>query len=516
LRSLLKIFRTLKNQRDLQWFWAGFVLAALGASPASAISPQLLVSGNQILTNGGCTIRLRGVNVDSLEFSNTGNGPPSGGITATVAESVTAWQSTLVRIPLSQDFWFGCTNSKVGNFPVNGPNYQALVSDIVNYCNAQGAYVLLDLHWSGTNTGANAPCGGGWGNATAQQYMPDDNSVTFWSSVAALYANNPAVLFDLYNEPFDYDGNGWNIWRDGGQGASYAFHTPGMQALLNTVRSAGATNVVVLGGLDYAYDLSQVNSFPLTNVGSGIIYSSHIYPFKGSNPWTTADGNNKIAPAAGNHPILIGEFGQNAAVANYVPNPDTNGTWDQALLNWIDLHGFSATAWDMHTGSAPILISNWSFTPTSYHGVPVKNWLATPVPTCFFTPTPTLTLTPCGYPGNTCTPTDTPTATDTPTPTNTPYPSNNIVWPNPWDGSAPLTFYHTISQPVDLVRLKLYTLAFRKVYEDDSQPTSVKQQIYTLDWNKIGNVANGLYYLVVDEVRGRQETQQVIKLLIHR
>lgn len=182
-------------------------------------SANLQVIGNQIFSaSTGCTVRLKGVNTDSMEFAPGGQGP-AGGITAVVAEAVSQWGANIIRLPLSQDFWFGCTNSKVSGNPVNSANYQALVASIVNYCSAQGAYVLLDLHWSGTQTGATAPCGTGWGNATAQQYMPDDNSVTFWSSVASTYANNPAVLFDLYNEPFDYDGNGWNIWQGGEQGS---------------------------------------------------------------------------------------------------------------------------------------------------------------------------------------------------------------------------------------------------------------------------------------------------------
>src|SRR5208282_6891149 len=92
--------------------------------------------------------------------------------------------------------------------------YQGLVDNIVSVCSANNAYALLDLHWSGTAASASPPClGAGWGSATGQQNMPDDNSVTFWSSVAARYANNPAVLFDLYNEPHD---DPWMTWRNGG------------------------------------------------------------------------------------------------------------------------------------------------------------------------------------------------------------------------------------------------------------------------------------------------------------
>jgi hypothetical protein len=337
--------------------------------------------------------------------------------------------------------------------------------------------------------------------------MPDDNSVTFWSSVASLYANNPAVLFDLYNEPFDYDGNGWNIWQTGGTGISYGFHTPGMQTLVNTIRATGANNLVVIGGLDYAYDLSNVNSYPMTNTGNGIFYSTHVYPWKGSNPWTTSDGNLKITPASAAHPILIGEFGQNNG------QPDTTGAWDQTLLAWADLHGFSGTAWDMHASSGPILISNWSFTPTTYHGVPVKNWLAIPVTSCSTptaTPTATPTSTPCGYPGNTCTPTDTPTPTATPL-------AAFLPWPNPWDGTGALSLNYQNGTGVDQVKLKVYSLAFRKVFEDNNLVTTPGTWTYSLDWNGANlNLSNGLYYFVVVWKSGKKETQRVMKVILRR
>ncbi|HUO57372.1 MAG TPA: glycoside hydrolase family 5 protein [bacterium] len=499
----------------------------LCASVSLALPPQLHVSGNQIQTDTGCSVRLKGVNVDGLEFDSSGNQGP--GIANTAAESVTAWGANIVRIPLNQDWWFGCGGG--------GANYQTIVDNVVNFCNANNVYVLLDLHWSGRQTGATDPCGTGWGSdsSTKQQYMPDDNSVTFWTSVATRYANNPSVLFDIYNEPYDYDGNGWSIWRDGGTGTSYSFHTPGMQALLSTIRGTGANNVLVVGGVDYAYDLTGLVNGSCGGVpcaltdtagGQGVIYASHIYPWKGSSPWIPANGDQKISPAAAYYPVFIGEFGegnaQGATVAGYSPNPDTNGTWDQTLLQWMDGtnsagYAFNGTAWDMHPGSSPILISNWSFTPTTWHGVPVKNWLATPAPNCIptFTPTVTYTPTPCGYPGNTCTPTFTPTPTPTPSNLLVAFPN---PWPDPQNPGNTISFYYQNDTAADQVQLKVFTLAYRKIYEDDSLPASQgPQPPYTLDFNKAGlNLSNGLYYFAVIWQRGGTPTQKVMKVLIQR
>jgi hypothetical protein len=271
---------------------------------------------------------------------------------------------------------------------------------------------------------------------------------------------------------------------------------------------------VVMGGLDYAYDLINVNSYPMTNVGAGIVYSTHIYPFKGNNPWVTGNGDSRITtPAASTHPILIGEFGQGNSISGYTPSPDTNGTWDQALMAWADLHGYNATAWDMHYNSCPCLLQADWVTATSYHGVPVKNWLATPNPPCFTvtpTPTPTGTPTPCGYPGNTCTPTFTATPTATPL-------AAFLPWPNPYDGSVPLNLNYQNGDGVDSVQLKVYSLAFRKVLEVDGLNNAPGTWNCSLPWDvQNPNLSNGLYYFVIVSRSGKKETHTVMKVIIRR
>ncbi|HEY5037839.1 MAG TPA: hypothetical protein VIJ93_02085, partial [bacterium] len=102
----------------------------------------------------------------------------------------------------------------------------------------------------------------------------------------------------------------------------------------------------------------------------------------------------------------------------------------------------------------------------------------------------------------------------TPTPTWTPGVTG--IYPNPPSGGGPVKVSYLLSQQASQVKLKLFSLAFRKIYEDDGLPTSVGGQLYVLDWNKVGSVANGLYYVVLDfEING-QETRKVMKLLIQR
>src|SRR5690606_34211339 len=104
-------------------------------------------------------------------------------------------------------------------------------------------------------------------------------------------------LFDLLNEPH---GTTWEVWQKGGfveekkkagdednfltedekRHNKRGYVSPGMQQVLDTVRATGARNIAVVGGLDYAYNLTGINEgHALTDRGgNGIMYSTHVYP----------------------------------------------------------------------------------------------------------------------------------------------------------------------------------------------------------------------------------------------
>ncbi len=52
--------------------------------------------------------------------------------------------------------------------------------------------VILDLHWSNK---------GSLSNSAGQQVMADTYSIQFWTQVANAYKYDPAIIFELYNEP---------------------------------------------------------------------------------------------------------------------------------------------------------------------------------------------------------------------------------------------------------------------------------------------------------------------------
>ena len=384
------------------------------AAQLRATSADLKVSGNKIVTvSGSCPIFFKGVNIPSMEWMNAPDGPTgsANGVLTSTQYMVANWGANIVRVPLNQDRWLGTACG------ITAATYQGYVDQIVNWCNTNNVYVLLDLHWSDTGT-----AGGGSVCSSGQHDMPDDNSSTFWTSVATRYANNPAVLFDLYNEPKGI--SSWSEWRNGGNAQTDGgYHSPGMQGLLTTIRATGANNIVVAGGLNWAFDLTQIGTYALTDTasGHGVVYATHIYPWKAS-PCDQAGGCFDGAVPASIHntyAVMVTEFGQNNG-ANGVPN----NSWAQSVMTWAKANANGYIAWCLHTSASPCLISDWSYTPTSWFGTTVKaDMLATSAGGCVGTATFT--------PTNTATKTNTPTntATNTATKTNTPVPPTSTPTP---------------------------------------------------------------------------------------
>jgi beta-glucanase (GH16 family) len=133
-------------------------------------------------------------------------------------------------------------------------------------------------------------------------------------------------------------------------------------------------------------------------------------------------------------------------------------------------------------------------------------------------PTATPTNTPCGFPGNTCTPTMTPTVTLTPTVTQTPTVTVSAdekpwLWPNPYYGNGTLNLEVPLVGVSD-VHVSIFTLAFRKISDQifSQQPAGLQQlTLSVVDKNQTA-LANGLYYIRVATSSG----QKTIKLLILR
>ena len=133
-----------------------------------------------------------------------------------------------------------------------------------------------------------------------------------------------------------------------------------------------------------------------------------------------------------------------------------------------------------------------------------------------WTPTPTVTFTSTATTTVTLSPTPTGTSTQTLSPTPTSISSLTGIYPNPVLDGSPVHVAYQVNQPASKVQLKIFTPAFRKIFEDDNLSMSAGERFYDLDWNRVGNISNGLYYVVLYVNSGGHTSRQVMKMLILR
>lgn len=366
------------------------------ARAASSLPTGLHVVGNQIQDGSGHVFVPHGVDRMGTEYACNTSGANvdfDGPVDQASVSAMLTWNVNSVRVPLNEDCWLG-----INGEPVNGKTVDQYRSDIMNWVsllNQNGLVVILDLHWN--NNGTN--------RSTGQEPMPDlDHAPAFWTSVATAFKSNSSVLFDLYNEPYPgfntNTGTGWSCWKSGSTAASTSpcadipFAVAGMQTLINTVRATGATNVLMLGGLAYANDMTGWLANEPTDPNNNLVASTHIYNFNScasASCWDT-----QIAPVAAKVPVIAGEVGENDCASGFI----------NTLLPWLDAHniGYLAWTWTVVNGTcnnSPILITDYSGTPTGFgagykaHLLSLGGGGPTPTPTPG-SPTPTPTPPPGG------------------------------------------------------------------------------------------------------------------------
>jgi hypothetical protein len=275
------------------------------------------------------------------------------------------WKINAVRVPLNEACWNG---ESYVNPSYAGAKYQAAIKSYVKLLNSNGLVVILDLHWSdGLYTGKSRECRSA--KAVCEKPMPDaSESVPFWSSVATTFNGDNAVIFDLLNEPYpDAATPNWSAagqcWRNGGSSCtpSISYPVAGMQTLINTIRGTGATNVIMLGGLNFANNLSGWLKYEPADPDHNLVASWHSYDFDGCK--SQACWASELSQVYKKVPIIAGEIGETDCADGYI----------DSLMAWLDSRSVSYFGWawnaDWNCSSGPSLITSYSGAATAYgHG----------------------------------------------------------------------------------------------------------------------------------------------------
>jgi endoglucanase len=339
--------------------------AQTGAGLAQTGAPaalQVHVSGNKLVNGNGATVVLHGVDRSGAEYRCVqGRGIFDGPTDQASISAMKTWDINAVRLPLNEACWNG---ENYVNPAYAGSDYRAAIEAYVRLLNANGLIVILDLHWS---DGAYNGPGCGSSQALCEKPMPDAaESVPFWSSVARAFKGDDAVIFDLFNEPHPGSVLGsetasWQCWLKGGSacGPGFQYKVAGMQTLVNTVRATGAKNMIMLGGLFFANDLSEWLKYEPKDPDHNLAASWHSYNSNHCN--NLQCWRSQVGPVIASVPVIAGEIGENDCADGYI----------DPLMAWLDSKSTSYLAWSWNANpggcaAGPELISDYSGTPTPY------------------------------------------------------------------------------------------------------------------------------------------------------
>ncbi len=279
------------------------------------------VAGNRIVE--AATLRpvmLRGVNRSGLEYSQTG-----AGITAEEIQEITGgWGANVVRLPFNQAW-------ALGRPGYDASRYLEALDFVIDQAAARGAYTLLDLQWLDAVTGRGTTRDGP--NFVAA--LPDLASGDLWRQLAARYAGESAVLYDIFNEPHDAlpddaselrglqeDGSTYPLES---RRVSMAEWQPWARYLVAAIRGVNPEALIFVSGVKWGYDLT---GFPLEGV-EGVVYSTHVYRNKGKR-WDESFGR-----LSATHPVFAGEWGG---------GPE-DVAWGERLAAYLMERGIGWTAW---------------------------------------------------------------------------------------------------------------------------------------------------------------------------
>ena len=289
---------------------------------------RLVVSGNRVVNAvTHAPLALRGIVRSGLEYSSPdGQGSlAKAGITdGDIQEMAVSWNANVVRLPFNQDWAL----KRPG---YNPEPYLSALDFVIDAAASRGAYTLLDLQWldAVTPRGANSD-----GSSNFVPPLPNLLSLELWRQLAARYAAEPAVLYDIFNEPHDaLPDDKVPLLGIGGDGATFPLTSrrvsmaewqPWALQLIAAIRGQNPAALIFVPGTNWAYDL---RGFPLPV--DGLVYSTHVYRNKGRN-WDEAFGW-----LSQTHPVFAGEWGGGAEDIQ----------WGLDLVEYFQQHDIGWTAW---------------------------------------------------------------------------------------------------------------------------------------------------------------------------
>jgi aryl-phospho-beta-D-glucosidase BglC (GH1 family) len=301
--------------------------------------PRLTTLANRIIRSDTEEAVLpRGLNRSGLEYSE----PDEQGFLsaaeisrAEIQTIVKEWGANIIRLPFNQDWVLR------GRGSWTAEAYQRALDQVIRWASGFGSYTLLDLQWLDADR-----IYGGDRNLVAP--LPNSRSVELWNLLATRYRGEPAVLYDIFNEPHDrLPDDPYPLNREDGTTypanqyrVTMAEWQPWARKLIAAIRGVAPDALIFVGGTDWAYDL---RGMPMDI--PHLVYSTHVYPVKGSR-WAEAFGH-----LANQVPVFAGEWG----------GAESDLEWGKKLVDYFDELQMGWAAWSWY--NAPRIVERYTPTP---------------------------------------------------------------------------------------------------------------------------------------------------------
>jgi endoglucanase len=221
-------------------------------------------------------------------------------------------RSYILRVPIQQE-----------NYNVwSTDDYFHVLDTLVEIAEKHHVYLLVDWHVFGNLSDPGL----------------HDRTIRFWQLFANKYKDSPAVLYEIFNEPYDISWNEWKVQ---------------VTEVIDTIRAIDPDSVIFVSGMDWGFDLRGVKSNPIDR--GNIVYVSHVYAPKPRN-WDEYFGFLSTK-----YPLFVSEFG--------IEN-ESEISFARDLIQYMEGKRICWTAWVLWEKS--LVESDWH-TKTSFGRLVASN-----------------------------------------------------------------------------------------------------------------------------------------------
>ena len=309
-------------------FWILLFLST--ASTAQSLT-QVTVSGNKFMADGKPII------FKGLDASDPDKLAKDGHWNKEYFEAAKSWGANIIRFAVHPAAWRNRGRNE----------YMKLLDSGVSLATQLGLYIIIDWH--------------SIGNLRTEMYQNASYETTrketfeFWRAMATRYKGNTTVaFFELFNEPTIMNGQlgtcSWKEWKQLNE------------EMIGIIRANGSKAIPLVAGFNWAYDLTPVANDPIN--AEGIAYVSHPYPMKREKPWEPK-WEQDWGFVAKKYPLILTEIGFCGADERGAHVPViSDESYGDAITKYCADNGISYTVWVFDPQWAPMLISDWNFTPT--------------------------------------------------------------------------------------------------------------------------------------------------------